>query len=183
MEQYTDQVQINVKLNDRGLDEPPSEEWLLTINSPGLIDRSAVRGHVLDELKQDNYLLATTERSVNWGASGEILGIVMTVATGAGGAVLATNMTNLANRLCSWLPSSRAKEPIVMAEEDAIRAAKRHLCRRYDLEFDDLTAVATGTDFVTKQTEVELTEPGGKTYVTTIWKKAGGVELLKVIVR
>lgn len=176
MKRYTDQVQINVRVLD-DIDRNESvEEWFVTAQGLGEVDREAITAGVLADLRPGDYTLDEHHRSVNWGASAELFDLVIGIGGGAGGTLLYNQLERTARKLFSRGDDDAPP----MTDSSVTREARNVLCRRYEVDHGDFASESVSIDVENNRAAVVMTDPGGTVYTVELKRVGGRVSLAKV---
>jgi hypothetical protein len=112
-ERYTDQARFHVKVVGDNRLAPPIEEWFVTVNIGGRVDRAHLRDALLDALSPPNYELSEQHNVVHWGAASTTYDLLIQVVGGAGGTLAATKLLGFLDRI------KQRGNDIPIKEEDA----------------------------------------------------------------
>lgn len=180
MKRYTDQVQINVRvIND--VDRTESfEEWFVTAQGVGEVDRAAITADVLAELRPSDYTLDEHHRSVNWGASSALFDLIIGISGGAIGGALAPGLGAQMERIADRFRRDDADDDLLMTDASVTREARNILCRRYVVDHGDLTPMSTTVDVENRRASIVLSGPDGVVYTVEIKRVRGRVSITKV---
>lgn len=173
MKRYTDQVQINVRVIMDGTPDESVEEWFVTAQNLGEVDREAITADVLADLSPANYTLDVHHRSFNWGASAELFDLVIGIGGGAGGTLLASQLQRMAGRF-------RREDAPPMTDARATRETRNILCRRYNFNHDDFTLESVTIDIENHRATVVMVSPDGALNTVEMKQVGDRVALAKV---
>lgn len=77
----------------------------------------------------------------------------------------------MGEQLLDYLERIRQRRrAVAITENDAVDAARARLCRRYDVNYNDLEVVAINNDFEDNRVTVTLIDPGGNRYVVEVYR-------------
>jgi hypothetical protein len=173
-ERYTDQARILVKVIGDDRLAPPVEEWFVTVDTGGRVDRAYLRDAFLDALSPPNYELSEQHNVTDWGASGASYDLLLTIAGGAGGQLLGTAIQTFLGRI------KQRGNDIPIKEEDATQVARKRLCRRYEVAYNDLSVVSVDNDFESNRVTVTLRGPDGTEYVVEVCRHNERVTIARI---
>lgn len=162
-ERYTDQARLHIKVVGDDRRGPPVDEWVVTIDAGGRVDRAELRDVLLESLSPNNYELSEQHNVVHWGAAGASYDLFIAIAGGAGASVVFGQIQNFLTRV----RQRRNEEPV--SEEDAVHSARARLCRRYEVNFGDLDLIGVDNDFESNRATVTLADLSGTRYEVEVY--------------
>ncbi|QNJ94858.1 hypothetical protein HZU40_11745 [Mycolicibacterium fluoranthenivorans] len=111
---------------------------------------------------------------VHWGAAGASYDLLLTVAEGAGGALLASAISAFVQRI------SKRGNAAPITEADAVNAARSRLCRRYEVGYDDLAVMSVDMDFKNNRATVVVEGLDGTTYEVEVYRHNGNITVARI---
>lgn len=176
-ERYTDQARIQVTVQGEDWLAPPGEEWFVTIDTGETVDRAYIRDALLEALDPPNYRLSEQHNVVHWGAAAASYDLFITVAGGAAGTIAATKIMGFLDRI-----SKRGNDSPI-TEQDAGDTARSRLCRRYEVDFNDLAVVSVDMDFENNRATVTVKGPDGTEYIVEVYRHNGRITVARIVHR